>query len=117
MEFFETSFFTTHIYDYLTEDEYFELQLFLALSPDSGDLMPGTGGFLSWWIDPSRKKGKRGGLRIIYFYLMTDGQIWLFTIYGKDEASDLSPAQKKQLKLAIETELGERKKKWGSYEG
>jgi hypothetical protein len=42
--------------------------------------------------------------RDIYFFLRDDHQVWLFTLYGKDEADDLSPAQKAQLRAAIETE-------------
>jgi len=47
--------------------------------------MPGTGGFRKCrWLDQRRGKGKRGGLRIIYYYFMRDAQIWLFTIYDKN---------------------------------
>jgi hypothetical protein len=56
-------------------------------------------------------KGKRGGLRVIYYHLMVDHQIWFFTLYGKDEASDLTPDEKKQLKQAIQTELATKRKK------
>jgi hypothetical protein len=40
-------------------------------------------------------KGRRGGLRIIYYYFKSDHQIWLMTVFDKDEASDLSPKEKK----------------------
>ena len=74
--------------------------------------MPGTGGFRKMqWEDPRRGKGKRGGLRIIYYYLSADHQIWFFTIYGKDEAADLSQDEKKALKQAVQAELAARRRK------
>ena len=77
-----------------------------------GDLMPGTGGFRKLrWRDPRRGKGRRGGLRIIYYYFRADQQIWLMTLYGKDEASDLMPKEKKALQSAIEAELHARQAK------
>jgi hypothetical protein len=60
------------------------------------------------WADARRGKGRRGGLRIIYYYFASDHQIWLMTLYGKDEASDLTAQQKKALRVAIEEELATR---------
>lgn len=83
----------------------------LAGNPELGDLMPGTGGFRKIrWADPRRGKGRRGGLRIIYYYFLSDQQIWLMTLYDKDEAADLTPKEKKALKDAVETELKARSK-------
>jgi hypothetical protein len=94
---------------YLGEDEYRALQYHLATNPALGDVMPGTGGFRKLrWKDPQRGKGRRGGLRIIYYYFPGEQQIWLMTVYGKDEAADLSPQEKKALKRAIESELRAR---------
>ncbi len=109
MEFTEAPAFTRYVSDYLAEDEYWELQNQLAANPQLGDLMPGTGGFRKLrWIDPRRGKGRRGGLRIIYYYFLADQQIWLMTLYDKDEASDLTPREKKVLKGALEAELQAR---------
>jgi hypothetical protein len=55
-----------------------------------------------------RRKGRRGGLRIIYYLLLGDQQIWLFTLFGKGEAVDLTADQKRQLRGAIEAELRAR---------
>lgn len=63
------------------------------------------------WADPKRGKGRRGGLRIIYFYFAGEQQIWIAMLYGKNEASDLSPKQKKELRSAIESELRVRQSK------
>jgi hypothetical protein len=74
-----------------------------------GDLMPGTGGFRKLrWKAPRRSKGTRGGLRIIYYYFLADQQIWLMTLYGKNEAADLTTQQKKALRYAVEDELRAR---------
>ena len=107
--FFETKSFTASLPDYLTDEEYRELQQVMLRNPMSGDVMPGTGGFRKMrWTDSRRGKGKRGGLRVIYYWIGRDKQIWMFAIYDKDEMTDLSPAEKKALKNAIESELKSR---------
>jgi hypothetical protein len=53
-------------------------------------------------------QGKRGGLRLIYYYFLADPQIWLMTVYDKDSMTDLSPAEKHVLKAAIERETQDR---------
>src|SRR5437867_12904709 len=88
MEFLEAPAFTRYLSDYLTDDEYRERQNRLAAAPELGDVMPGTGGFRKLrWGDPRRGKGRRGGLRVIYYYFPGEQQIWLMTLYDKDEAS------------------------------
>jgi len=110
--FFETPLFTRLLPEYLDDQQYRALQQALLDNPQMGDLMPGTGGFRKVrWKDPKRGKGKRGGLRVIYYHLIADNQIWFFTLYDKNEASDLTPDEKKQLKQAIQTELAARRKK------
>jgi mRNA-degrading endonuclease RelE of RelBE toxin-antitoxin system len=109
VEFFETPAFTRHVHRYLSDDEYAAVQQFLAANPEAGDVMPGTGGFRKLrWGDERRGKGRRGGLRIIYYLLLGDQQIWLFTLFGKDEAADLTADQKRQLRAAIGAELRAR---------
>ncbi len=110
--FFETSLFTRLLPEYLDDKEYRALQLALLENPGMGDLMPGTGGFRKVrWKNPRRGKGKRGGLRVIYYHLMTDHQIWFFTLYDKDEAVNLTSDEKKLLKQAVQKELTARRKK------
>ena len=109
MEFVEAPAFTRHLPDYLDDDDYKEVQARLAANPDLGDLMPGTGGFRKVrWADARRGKGRRGGLRIIYYHFKSDSQIWLVTLYDKNEASDLTVKEKKALKASIENELQAR---------
>lgn len=109
MEFVEAPAFTRHLDRYLSDDQYRALQVSLASNPGLGDLMPGTGGFRKLrWPDPRRGKGRRGGLRIIYYHFPDDEVIWLMTIYDKNEAADLSPSEKKALKAAIDAEPSAR---------
>jgi hypothetical protein len=109
MEFIEAPAFTRYLADYLIDDEYRNLQAKLGANPELGDLMPGTGGFRKLrWADARRGKGRRGGLRIIYFHFKSDRQIWLMTLYSKDEASDLTAKEKTALKASIENELTAR---------
>jgi hypothetical protein len=72
--------------------------------------MIGTGGFRKLrWRDESRK-GRRGGLRIIYYYFVSEYQIWFMSVYGKNEAIDLTPKEKKMLREAVTAELVMRAK-------
>jgi hypothetical protein len=109
VEFIEAPAFTRYLSKYLVDDEYHRLQVQLADNPEAGDVMPGSGGFRKIrWADTRRGKGRRGGLRVIYYYFARDRQILLMTLYGKDEAKDLTPKEKKVLKSAIESELAAR---------
>src|ERR1700732_3915914 len=106
MEFIEAPAFTRHLSDYLSDDEYRAVQEELGTNPELGDLMPGTGGFRKLrWADARRGKGRRGGLRVIYYHFKSDSQIWLMTLYDKNEASDLTAKEKRALKASIENEL------------
>ncbi len=105
MEFIEAPAFTRHLSEYLGDDEYRALQRQLGPGPGVGDLIPGTGGFRKIrWADKRRGKGRRGGLRVIYYHFAADHQIWLMMLYSKNEAADLTPEEKKALKTAIEGE-------------
>lgn len=109
MEFFEAPAFTRYLSDYLDDEGYRKLQRELARKPDAGDLIPGTGGFRKIrWSDVRRGKGRRGGLRVIYYYFAAEHQLWLMTLYDKGEAADLSPREKRALKEAIELECDRR---------
>ena len=68
--------------DYWTEDERGEFASYLSLTPDAGDVVPGTGGVrkVRW----SRAgTGKRGGVRVVYFNRLADEEVWLLLIYSK----------------------------------
>jgi hypothetical protein len=107
VEFIEAPLFTRLLPDYLAEDDYIALQLFLVRDPEAGDLIPGTGGFRKLrWADPRKGKGKRGGLRVIYYHFVGDNQIWFITLYGKDEMKDLSPDENARSKLRLTRRAG-----------
>jgi hypothetical protein len=110
--FLETPLFTRLLGDYRTDESYRELQRALMDNPQVGDHMPGTDGFRKIRCEDARRgKGKRGGLRVIYYYLVADHQLWFFTLYDKDEAADLTGEEKKVLKKAIQVELEARRRK------
>jgi len=102
MVFIETSLFTRLVSAYLTDDEYAALQAYLIQHPDRGTLVPSSGGVrkLRW---SGSGRGKRGGLRIIYFWRNRAGQIWLLTIYAKNEQSNIPP----HILRAIAEEIGD----------
>ena len=90
------------------------LQLELMESPTAGAVIEVTGGLRKLrQADPRRGKGKRGGLRVIYYWWSGNDQFWLFTVYDKDQVDDLTPAQRKVLKHLLKTELENRQPKDG----
>ena len=92
--------------DYLTDDEYKDFQLMLISDPKAGDVIAGTGGLRKIRFEDKRRgKGKRGGLRVIYYYQTSAVEFLLFSIYDKDEASDLNSKQKTVFKAYLESEL------------
>lgn len=110
--FVELPAFERHRADYLADDLFGDLQNILMLNPGAGDLIPGTGGLRKLrFVDVRRGKGKRGGLRVIYYWWDTGSQFWLFTVYDKDEAADLTPSQRKALQRMIKNELEARRKR------
>ena len=98
--------------DYLDEDAFRDLQNVLMADPLAGDVIEGTGGLRKLrFSDKRRGKGKRSGIRVIYYWWDEGRQYWLFTLYDKDEASDLTPSQRKLLKEMIKAELRTRSTK------
>lgn len=96
--------------DYLDDDGFGELQRYLSRNPEAGDMVPGASGIRKLrWKDQRRGKGRRGGLRVIYYCFLSDQEIWLLTLYDKDEAADLTKEEREQLKRALEAERNARK--------
>lgn len=103
LTFCETSIFTRQITGLLSDDELNGLQWALMARPDRGDLIPRSGGLRKIrWAGSGR--GKRGGLRVIYYWHVSGDTILLLFAYPKNERDDLTPAQVKILKSIIETE-------------
>lgn len=99
--FVESSIFANHLSDYLHDDEYTRLQLFLLEQPEAGDIVPGSGGVrkLRW---RGAGRGKRGSIRIIYYVQWKRDEIWLLTLYGKNAVDNIPGHILKQLKEAFE---------------
>lgn len=103
LRFIETPIFTEDIVQILTDSEYAELQAALILQPDFGELIPGTGGLRKMrWAFPSQGRGKRGGIRIIYYWYVSDSLIYLLMVYPKSKREDLSAQQKQLLRKIAE---------------
>lgn len=86
---------------YLNDDEFATLQHFLAAHPNAGDVIPRSGGCrkLRWAIEG---RGKRGGVRVIYFLRLNSGQIILVTMYAKNVQENIDPNLLKRLKEVFE---------------
>lgn len=101
MVFVETSLFTKLLSGYLGDEEYRELQNHLARHPDSGAIIRGSNGVRKMrWGAGSR--GKSGGVRVIYYWVNAADQIFLLTLYGKNEQTDLSAADLKRVVKLLE---------------
>lgn len=101
MIFIESKIFEKLREKYFDAEGYKAFQSFLLKEPGIGDTMQGTGGLkkVRW---SSKGKGKRGGVRIIYLYLVDKSHIHFLTVYAKNEMSDLTSDEKKILKAIAE---------------
>lgn len=92
MEFIETPIFTKQITALMSDEEYRVLQNELVEVPERGDLIKGGGGIrkLRYGL---RKKGKSGGVRVIYYWVKDDHQIYMLVVYQKSEKDDLSESE------------------------
>ena len=99
--FIEAPIFLKFVYDYLNEDEYAALQWTLAARPETGKVIPGSGGLrkIRW---SAKGRGKRGGTRIIYYFQKENREIWLLTIYAKSEVEKIPSKILKAIKEALE---------------
>lgn len=99
----ETPIFTRQIQVLLSDEEYRLLQIQLINKPDTGKIIRGSGGLrkLRW---SAGGHGKRGGIRIIYYWFVSQDIILILFAYPKSEQNDLTPEQIKQLKKIIEGE-------------
>jgi mRNA-degrading endonuclease RelE of RelBE toxin-antitoxin system len=104
MEFIETPVFTKEVRVQLSAEEYRGLQLALVLRPEQGSVIPGSVGLrkVRW---KARGKGKRGGVRVIYYWITEDDKIYLLMLYGKSDQADLTPAQARILIKLVREEL------------
>ena len=86
--FIETKLFSRLLGEYLSDDDYARLQGALIEAPEHGAVVPGSGGVRKLrWAQPGR--GKRGGVRVIYYAKTREGVIWMLTIYAKNEEENI----------------------------
>lgn len=99
----ETSIFTRQVQALLTDEEYRQLQLALVIHPELGVIIPGSGGLrkMRWSL---AGRGKRGGVRTIYYWAVKKDQILMLLIYAKNEQDNLTSDQLKVLRKIIEEE-------------
>ena len=104
MKFIETPIFTKVVQELLEDDEYKSLQVALMLRPEQGAIIPGSGGLrkVRWGI---KGKGKRGGLRVIYYWDKKTESFYMLYIYFKSKKDDLSPDQLQILSQLVKEEL------------
>ena len=99
--FIETKLFSRLVSDYLTDEDYAKLQNTLINDPDAGDLISGSGGVrkLRWRVTG---RGKRGGIRVIYYSRLRQGKIWMLTLYAKNVMENISARALRQIKDEID---------------
>lgn len=97
----ETTLFTQRIADLMSDDDYRSLQEALVNRPDMGSVIQGTGGIrkVRWRLEG---RGKSGGVRVIYYWMTVDEQIYMLYAYPKNEQENLTAAHKKRLKQIVE---------------
>ena len=104
MRFIEATVFTSSLRRHLDDEQYRALQLALALRPAQGVLIPGGAGLrkLRWGADG---RGKRGGVRTIYYWAVDDDVCYMLYVYAKNEQGDLTATQLRALARVVREEL------------
>ena len=97
MIFIETSVFTRQVQELLSDEDYADFQSGLAADPLAGDVIEGTNGLRKVRV-AAKGKGKRGGARVIYYYVSDAAQIRLLLIYAKNRKDDLTADEKRILR-------------------
>ena len=99
----ETPTFVKLVDKLLDESERASLASFIAANPESGSVVPSSGGVIKLrWGLPGL--GKQGGARVIYFNRLANGEVWLLLIYGKSARENIPAQILKSIKEEIENE-------------
>lgn len=101
LTFVETNLFSKLVREYLPDDAYSALQQALIANPESGDLVRGSGGVrkLRWNV---AGRGKRGGIRVIYYLRLNHGEIWMLTVYAKSVVESIPPSVLRKIREEID---------------
>lgn len=104
MQIVETPLFTSQVYGLMDDEGYRSLQEHLVDRPDAGSLIPSGGGIrkIRWG---GRGTGKRGGNRVIYFWVVEDGVIFMLLAYPKGKKGDLTRSELTELKELVKVHL------------
>src|SRR5262245_24005080 len=104
MRFIETPVFTAAVTSLLTDEEYRQLQIALALRPEQGALIRGGGGLrkVRWG---AKGRGKRGGVRLIYYWHAGEQVFYMLLVYAKSTQDDLTPSQTRVLRRLVQEEF------------
>lgn len=104
MRFVETPIFTKIITRFLDDEDYRSLQIALMLRPEQGPIIRGAGGLrkVRW---AKAGSGKRGGIRVIYYWAPPEGAFFMLYAYSKNEQSDLTPTQARLLGQLVREEF------------
>ena len=104
MRFVETPIFTKVITRLLDDEEYRSLQIALMLRPEQGPVIRGAGGLrkVRW---ARLGAGKRGGLRVIYYWAPAESAFYMMYVYSKAEQGDLTPGQARTLGQLVREEF------------
>jgi hypothetical protein len=104
VRFVETPIFTEDIVELLPDEDYRMLQLALTLRPEAGPVVRGSGGIRKLrWSVPGR--GKRGGLRIMYYWAKDEDVVYMLLAYEKNRQENLTPQQLKGLRALVQKEF------------
>ena len=104
MRFVETPIFTKIITGLLDDEDYRRLQIALMLRPEQGPIIRGAGGLrkVRW---AKAGTGKRGGLRVIYYWAPKETAFFMLHAYSKSDQADLTPTQARLLGQIVREEF------------
>jgi len=96
----ETRPFQQRVVGRLSDEERLAFIAYIAAHPDAGDIVPSTGGVrkVRWGVD---SRGKRGGVRVMYYFHNEEMPIFLLDVFAKNEKDDITPAEKKVMRQLI----------------
>ena len=100
----ETPVFTRRVLKLMSDEDYRALQQTLVVDPERGAIIRHSGGLRKVrWARAGR--GKRGGVRAIYYWARAREILLMLLVYGKNEQDDLTPEQLRILRALVEKEF------------